>query len=186
MTRAMDNGKSELVDAALAIEEELSGLEEVAASLETTKLGTQKSIQRAARQLQTATERQGTLADRLNALARAMMGLQDRQNKAVTRLATFAESLRARNERMNELMQTYATLGARAAEIAEQLGKADPAGMQRALEEIRPKLSEIVEGAKALSTAAEAEELVEIAREANALKQKLQSMLTRLSTTQPS
>lgn len=169
------NGTSELVDAALAIEEQLSGIEDAAGALEKTTLGTEKSIKRAARELGTAAEGQEKLAESLRSLAHVMMRLQQRQNKAIERLAAFAESLRSRNERMSQLMQRYASLGTKAGELAETLSDAG------ALEATRTTLAELGDEAKKLGQDAESEGFGEIAREANALKQKLQSTLAKLN-----
>jgi chromosome segregation ATPase len=177
------NGTSELVDAAVAIEAGLSALEEIAVGLEKQKLDTEKGIQRAARQLHEATEHQEKLAEALRSLAVVMGGLQKRQQGAVDALAKHANAIKFRSERMTEHMQAYAQLGAKAATIAEMLGKMEthPGGAVTALSEVEGELGKIVDEAKRISDAAESENFTEIAREANALRQKLQSMRARLS-----
>lgn len=176
------NGSSDLVAASMAIEEDLRALEAIATGLEKSKLNTEKTIQRAARELHEATEHQQKLGDSLRNLASVMAALQKRQQDAVDALSRHANAIKLRSERLTEHMQAYAQLGARSANIADMLGKMEthPQGALVALEEVEGELGKIVDEAKRVADAAEAEDFTEVAREASALKQKLQSMRARL------
>lgn len=182
------NGSSELVAAAVAIEDDLRALEDIAVGLEKSKLNTEKTIQRAARELHEATEHQEKLATSLRSLAQVMANLQKRQQDAVDALSKQANAIKFRSERMTEHMHAYAQLGARSATIAEMLGKLEghPGGAVTALDEVSTELGKIVDDAKRIAEAAEAEDFTEIAREATALRQKLQSMRARLSAAKSS
>ena len=183
----MPKETSELVIAAQKIEQEQQRLEDLAYGLEKTKLQSEKHIGRAARELQEALSQQEQLATSLRDLGLAMAKMQERQLAAMTALSARAQEIQARRGRLAELMTEYASLGQKAAEllqtIHDTLDAADKgAAVTAALEKIAP----IVEEAATLSKAAREEDFVDVAHEADVLKQKFQNIKNQLGTAKSS
>lgn len=180
---------SELVRAAQGIEQELQHLEELARSVRKMRLHTDKSIARAAKELEEALTQQETLAQALGAFGEAITQMQARQQAAVDTLRTRAIEIQERAVRMTEHMQSFANLGARTAEVARVLQDSSDQGdgePERSVEvvaklvEAEKGLVALADEAKALATIAEAEDFSDIAREADAMKQRVQATQNRL------
>jgi hypothetical protein len=173
----------ELVAAAQTIESDQQRLEELARALQKTKLQTEKSITRAARELQDALAQQEALAQSLRALGQAMLHMQERQQAAVNSLSERALEIQARRTRLSEHMIRYAALGTKAAELLDSmagaLGKPEQGAAVAAASE---QLDAIVVEATALSQTARDEDFTEIAHEADVLKQKFQQVRNQLGS----
>jgi hypothetical protein len=186
MTKPAD-GMSELVQAADALEHDMRRLEELSASVRKIRLHNEKSITRAARELQDALQQQEKLAQGLIQLGQAMARMQQRQEAAIEPLAARALEIQDRATRLDEQMHRFAELGARAGEASRLLQSlsqtetgttADPGPV---LADVDERLDAIVSEAKALVETAQADDLSDVAREADALKQRVQSTRARLS-----
>ncbi len=177
----MPKDTSELVVAAQTIENDQRRLEDLAYALEKTKLQSEKTINRAGRELQEALEQQEQLAVSLRALGQAMAKMQERQQAAVAALRTRAEQIQARRARLAELMMRYAALGAKAAELLQTVSATlESADKQAAITIAQDHLSPVIEEATALSKTAREEDFTEIAHEADVLKQKFQAIKNQL------
>lgn len=179
----MPKETSELVLAAQTIESEQRRLEDLAQSVQKTKLQSEKTINRAARELQEALEQQEQLANSLRALGEAMVNMQARQQAAVSSLSERAVEIQSRRQRLSQLMLAYAALGSKAAELLQTMSAslelADRAG---AVADAEKSLSAVVEEAAALSRTARDEDFTEIAHEADVLKQKFHAVKLQLGT----
>ncbi len=177
-----DSGPS-LVDAAQTIEDEQRKLESLASALQRTKLQSEKSIAKAARELQEALEQQEQLAKSLQGLGLAMARMQERQQAAVALLGARAEDIQTRRARLSELMLRYAALGAKAAELLQLLSQSlETADRKKAVEDAKTHLAEIVEEAASLAKIGRAEDFTELAHEADVLKQKFHAIKNQLGT----
>ena len=174
----------DLVRAAERIESDLRALEELAASVGKMRLHTEKSIARAARELASALEQPEQLAEGLKQLAQAMAATQLRQQAALSSLAPVAERLQQKSARFGEYMQRFAALGEQARETTELMkaalrdGKTSGDGALR--EDVELRLEGLMNGAKSLADSAEEDDFTEIARDADALRQRIQSLRGRL------
>jgi DNA repair exonuclease SbcCD ATPase subunit len=185
---------SDLVRAAEALEQDLQRLEELTQSVRKMRLHTDKSIARAARELEAALAQQGALAQGLRGLGEAMVHMQERQQAAIDMLRTRAMEIQQRTTRMTEHMQRFAALGTRTAEVADLLqpssgGSGEDAAASEASGEALTKLvtaeqqlTSLAEEARSLAAEAEAEDFTDIAREADAMKQRVQATRHRLET----
>jgi chromosome segregation ATPase len=173
----------ELVAAAQTIETDQLRLEELARALQKTKLQTEKSIGRAARELQEALGQQEALALSLRALGQAMLHMQERQQAAVGALSERAVEIQTRRSRLSEHMLRYASLGTKAAELLETMSTAlgQPA-QSDAVQAATKQLDAIVEEAATLSREARDEDFTEVAHEADVLKQKFAQIRTQLGS----
>lgn len=169
---------SELVRAALALEEELSSLEGVSRATQKIRLDSEKNIGKAAKELNVALALPERIGAQLGALVQAMQGMQARQEAALTPLAAFATQIQRRMQQLGEHMQAYAALGESTSALTALL-TADGAGTT-VLEQVKPELTRIADGARALSEAARTDEFPEVSREADALKQRILALRRKL------
>jgi hypothetical protein len=168
----------ELVRAAEALEDELLGLETLSRSVRKIQLDSQKNIARAVKELNEALALPERIADGLRALAVAMQHMEARQQTAIESLAPRAEEIQARVTRLGEHMQAFGELGKAAGEITVML----QSNGERAavIEHVEARLAEIDERARALFESARKDDFPEVAREADALKQRLGALRGKL------
>ncbi len=190
---------SELVGAADAVEKHLSRLEALSASARKIRLHTEKSILRAARELQLAMEQQEQLSESLRSLAEVMGRTQQRQVEAIQPLAEHAVEIQARMAKFSEHMQRFGALGVQAGEATKLLqdmsargeaetgdGAGETTGDPATLAEVDQRLGRLIDEAKSVATSAKAEDFTEIASDADTLKQQMQALRTRLTRLSPS
>ena len=173
------NDVSELARAAEALERELLKLETLSRSVQKIRLNSEKNIVRASRELNDAVALPERLAQGLQAFAGAMARMQVRQQAALEPLAAFATEIQQRMQRLNEHMQAFRALGTAAGEVTALLQSGD-AERSAVFANVDARLVEISEGARALFDAAHADDFPEVAREADALKQRLSALKKRL------
>jgi chromosome segregation ATPase len=183
MTKTDD---SELVRAAAHLEQVLRKLEELSQAVCKMRLHNERSITRAAQELNLALEQPARLAEGLKLLADAMGRLQARQEAALTPLAARAQEIQSRAARLTEYGERFAALGAQAAETSKVLQTAQGEGgvsegaPGAVLEDVDQRLTAIMNGARGLADSARAEDLPDFARDADALKQRVQALRARL------
>jgi hypothetical protein len=192
MTKAIE--PSELVSVAEAIDDHVRRLEELSTGNRKIELTTEKNIARAAQELQKALEHQQRLAEGLRDLGEVMVRLQARQQVALDALGARAAEIQQRMTRLSEHMQRFGELGVQAAEVstmlqalpslqpgAESGATGKTAAEATVLLEVDERFTALVDGAKALAQLAHDEDFAEVARQADALKQKVQAMRGRLA-----
>jgi uncharacterized coiled-coil DUF342 family protein len=170
---------SALLRAASALETELLQLESISRAARKIPLTSEKNIARAARDLEEALTLPDRLASGLQALASAMATMQARQQAALEPLSAFASEIQQRHKRLAEHMRAFAALGTAAAEVTARIqgGEGERAEI---LNDVDTQLARISENARALFDVAHAENFPELAREADALKQRASSLRRRL------
>jgi uncharacterized coiled-coil DUF342 family protein len=170
---------SALVSAANALEAELLQLESISRAARKIPLTSEKSIARATKELTEALTLPDRMAAGLQALASAMASMQARQQAALEPLAAFASEIQQRHQRLLEHMQAYAALGTAAAEVTARIQAGD--GERAAVvSDVAAQLGRIAENARALFELTHAEDFPELAREADALKQRASALRRRL------
>jgi hypothetical protein len=174
-----DKTVPELVRAAQALEDDIVRLESVQKSLRKIRLNSEKSITRAAKELNDAIVLPERLASGLQALAAAMANMQVRQQAALEPLAAFASDIQGRMQRLGEHMQAFALLGQAAGEVTALL-QANEGDRSAIVAEVDAQLTKISEGARAVFDAARADDFPDVAREADALKQRVSALRRRL------
>jgi predicted nucleic acid-binding Zn-ribbon protein len=170
---------STLLSVAAALETDLVNLESVSRATRKIPLTSEKNIARATRELQDALSLPERLAAGLQALASAMVTMQARQQAAIETLSGFASQIQQRHQRLQEHMHAYAALGAAAAEVSAGIQSAE--GERTAvLRDVDAQLAKIADDARALFEVTQVEDFPELAREADALKQRALSLRRRL------
>ena len=176
-----DNGLSELGRAAATLESELGGLEALSRSVRKIRLNSEKNLARAAKELNEVLALPARLAEGLQALAAAMAGMQARQQAALEPLAAFADDIQRRMQRLAEHMQAFAALGTLAGEVTALIQASDGEAERTALlARVDGKLEELARGARSLFEAAHGDDFPEVAREADALKQRAAALRRKL------
>lgn len=170
---------SELVQAAEALEDEIARLEAISRSARKIRLTSAKNIARAAAELNQTLALPEQLSERLQAVARALASMQERQQAALEPLSAFAVQVQQRTARLSEHMQSFDALGKAAAEVNDLLvaSAGDRSGIPRA----EARLHEISESARAVFEAARDDDFPELAREADVLKQRMAALRKRLA-----
>lgn len=168
----------ELVRAADALESELVKLETLSRTIRKIRLDSEKNITRAAKQLSEVTELPDQLTARLGTLAAAMQSMQARQQAALEPLAAFANELQLRMRKLGEHMQAFAALGQAAGEVTALLQSDEE--KPTVVAHVKAELGKLAESAKTLFEAARADDFPDVARQAEALKQRVSSLRLKL------
>lgn len=170
---------SEIESAAEALEEEIAQLEGLARSTRKIPLNSDKNLIRAAAELNETLALPERVGQRLQAVAAAMMHMQERQQAALERLTSFAVEVQQRTQLFGVHMQKFAALGKAAGEVSTEL--AASAGDAAALEAAQTRLQDISDAARALFEVARDADFPEIAREADVIKQRMAALRKRLA-----
>jgi chromosome segregation ATPase len=169
----------EIVRAAGALEDELEKLEALSRAVRKIRLDSEKSISKAARELNEAVAMPERLGERLRTLAAAMQEMQQRQQAALEPLAVRATEIQQRMQLLGEHMQAFARLGESAGQLTALL-RSEQRQSPSALEQVEAQLAQIAEGARALFDQARADDFPDVARQADALKQRIAALRGRL------
>ena len=174
-----DDHSPELVRAAQAVESEIVTLEERSRSVRKIRLHSDKSIARAVKELNEALEMPDRIGEGLRGLVAAMERMQARQQAALEPLAACAASIQQRAQQLGQHMEAFARLGKAAGDVATliQVEGGDHASV---LDQVEAKLTSITEEARSVFEAARSDDFPEVAREADALKQRILALRGRL------
>jgi hypothetical protein len=177
-----------LTTAAAAFEEELGRYEELCQALTGTPLDSQKGLQRSKGIMQECAETEQRLAERLNALLGAMRLSQTRQQKTMEETLAAARKVQERVAEFATLMERFAALGLRAKDVNDPVTdvlsrKASGAlagDLLGGLKDVAGRMGVIAEEAESTAKDARAAGWVDIAREADALRQQVQAARNRV------
>ncbi|HVU06166.1 MAG TPA: hypothetical protein VHE30_30655 [Polyangiaceae bacterium] len=170
----------EIVRAAETLESELVHLETLSRAVRKITLNSEKNIARALTELNEALALPERLAEGLRGVAIAMSNMQSRQDAALLPLAECAAAIRARSVRLGAHMGSFGELGVRARELVELLQKhgTDPGSVAGDVED---RLAAIANDARALASAATEDDFPDVAREADALRQRVSALRGRIA-----
>ena len=198
---------SEFLRAAEKVETEMSRLEALSRAACRAKLNTEKSITRAARDLQEAMGQQERLARELRVFGEGMTQMQLRQQSAMNALGEQALELQQRVASLTEHMQRFQALGVQANEVARALRDLAPGGASGSNGsgngsgnvgsgnvgsgsseghavtplDIDVRFRALLDETKGLAESARAADFPEVARESDALEQRLLAVGSRLA-----
>lgn len=182
-----------LKTAAAALEAELRHYEETAAELDRLELNSEKTLQRARRVLEACASHQEKLATLLPTFAAAMQAAQARQQECMDVTARGTSKIKERFEQRMALLERVAALGERAQHINEPALAVINGGddRQRTATELLASLDDV--GSRTDAAIAEADEVhraaqegewVDIARDADGLRQQLRSARNKVLVAQ--
>jgi hypothetical protein len=181
---------SPLVAAAAALEAELLRWQDIVDEAERLEVTSEKQLGRAKVLLESCGECEKTLAQSLHAFVTAMQSVQDKQRACMERTIGAAKNVQERVAVRSGLLERFADLGRRAAEVNGPVGavmeaiqkEAKPDELVGPLKEVAEKTDEVVTAAESVAKEAREAEWLDIAREADALKQQIQSVKNKVIT----
>ena len=187
MTKTNPNPDSPLKAAVQALDDELDRFEALALSAHKTPLTSERNLEKAATAINQAAESQQRVHGHIQALIDAISAARIKHDKTAEGLVKTRDEVQARGERFQTQLGRFAALGKEAADISgfvRQLGelKGKPNGEVVAqLTEVQGRMSKVVDGATALAKEAEAENMEDLGRQCDSLKQQVQSALNKVS-----
>ena len=179
-----------LQEAAAAVDEELQHFEQLARAVQKMELNSEKSLSRAGRALVEAVECHERIVLRLKSLGAAVAQAQGRQQLATQSIEASARDVQRRTAEFTELGTGLAALGEEAHAITLLLQELSPApdsddvvapdDFTARFAHVIERMDQAVERAKALHRRALASDLLDVARQADSLSQKLDAARNRL------
>lgn len=180
-----------LANAAAALEAELLEYEKFVAEVKRMSLNTEKAMHRAKDLLEHCASGEQRMAERLQAFAAAMQQVQVRQQTCISEAVAAAEKIQQRVQQRSTLLERFSALGERARALNEPVaaleakeGEASAQDLLKTLGEVAQSTESVVAEAEALGADATADDWQDIAREATALKQQLQSARNKILVAQ--
>jgi chromosome segregation ATPase len=176
-----------LQTAVQALDEELDRFEQLAHSAHKTPLTSERNLEKAATAINQAAESQQRVHGHIQALIDAITAARVKHDQTAEELVKTRDEVQARGERFQTQLGRFAALGKEAADISgfvKQLGelKGKPNGEVVAqLGEVQGRMAKVVDGATALGKEAEGENMEDLARQCDSLKQQVQSALNKVS-----
>jgi hypothetical protein len=170
--------------AGAALDEAIRRYEEAVSAAAKIPLNSQKNLERAGESLREAAALQELVGERLRGLADAIARTSQRQVDAAEQLQLRAQEIQARSSATSGLLERFDQLGKDAREInalviAAMPDKGEGSGPERIkqtvekLEAVEVQMGGIVERAAELGHAAENAGLVDLAKQADALRQQM-------------
>lgn len=178
--------------ASMALEGELRSFEEIVDELGRLNVNSEKTLQRARVSLEACSEFEQKLAGKLRDFAEAMQLMQAKQQECMKNALEHAQRIQARNDARNALLARVNALGLRARDInapmselvADEAGQSDAAHVLEKIQDVGERLEAVIVEASAVATAARDEDWQDIARDADVLKQQLQSARNKVLVAQ--
>ncbi|MFL5359213.1 hypothetical protein [Archangium sp.] len=194
MSKRQQSESSELVNAAMAIEEELRKFESLAAEVRTGEMRSQKHLERMGKLLNQVADCDERMVANMRSLLTVLNGWRDRQQTLAGEVNTRALELQERTKVYQSLMERFAALGQEASSLSanmQQVANRTQAGEPMKAEEIisslqtvNERMTAVADNAGSLATDAQAQDFVDIARDAESLRQQLLAARNRANLLQ--
>ncbi len=187
---------SPLSSAAIALDGELRRYFELSETARKMPLNSEKNLERAARAMTEAAESQDRVAAHVHALVGAIAVAREAQESSAAALAARAREMAGRATELGELLAQFASLGDEAKALNAMMQEAagykrdpypgDDADAQARLDAVRARMDEVATRAEDLATLADRKDLPDIGRQADSLRQQIQSARNKLGLLQRS
>ncbi len=178
---------STLKAAVQALDDELARFEALAEAAQRTPLTSERNLEKAATSVNQAAESQQRVHGHIQALIDAIGAARVKHDQTAEELVKTRDLVQARGERFQTQLARFAALGKEAADISgfvRQLGelKGKPSGEVVAqLTQVGERMTAVVAGASALGKEAEEENMEDLGRQCDSLKQQVQSALNKVT-----
>jgi hypothetical protein len=183
--------RASLAVVAAALDEELQRFEELSATARRLPLKSQKNLERAAQTTREAAASQERFGAHLRALVDAVAAARDRQQVGADTLAEAAQAIEQRWARFEALMARFGAIGTEAGVIntlVQEVGAlrrdgpnaTPPAAIVARLREIQAQMTTVIESAQGLARDATDDDLVDVARQSDALRQQILAARNKL------
>ena len=173
-----------LVAAAVALDDELEGFEQLAREVARLPLDSQRSLERAAEVLRHAANADERLAEKVGGLVAAIAETRRRREAGAKIVQERATEIEQRSTTFAGLLDKYRGIGSAASEITARLQalvQAAPAERETALADVRHKVAELAARAQELVKEADDSGFGDVARQADGLRQQLLAGLNKVS-----
>ena len=191
---AEDEKAESLTLASAALEKELARSAELARAARKIPLNSEKNIERASRALTEAAKSHEQAGQYVFALVAAVARARQLQEATASEIHAQATEVQRRIAQLGVLARRFAELGKEANAIGsmvqeainarrESKGTAGP-GAAPLLEEVHARMARVLEGATELTLAAKTDGLVDVARDADAIRQQVQAARNKLTLLQ--
>jgi hypothetical protein len=189
---ASKKAEGPLVKAATLLEQELARYEEHTSEAKRLEIASEKGLLKSKSVLEACAATEQKMREHMQAFAAAMQEMQTRQQACVDETLAMAKRIEERIHDRQALLERFGALGARAREVDEPVKevmqrKADGAKdseLLGALSEVIARTDSVLEDAEAVAKDAQGRGWEDIAREAMALKQQLQSARNKVMQAQ--
>jgi methyl-accepting chemotaxis protein len=194
MSKRQQSSSSELVDAAMAIEEELRRFESLAEEVRTSPLRSQKNLEKMGKLLNSVADCDERMVAHMRSLLGVLNGWRDRQQTLAAEVNSRAQELQERTKVYQSLMERFAALGQEAGalsthmqELAGRTQQGQPMKAEEiisSLQMVNERMTEVAESAGRLASDAEAQDFADVARDADSLRQQLLAARNRANLLQ--
>lgn len=191
---AEDDQPESLTLASSALEKELARSDELARAARKIPLNSQKNIERASRALTEAAKSHEQAGQYVFALVAAVARARQLQEATAGEIHAQALEVQRRIAQLGVLARRFAELGREASALGAMVEDAvrarkaskDAAGPGAAplLDEVHARMAQVLEGATDLTLAAKTDGLVDVARDADAIRQQVQAAKNKLTLLQ--
>jgi hypothetical protein len=180
---------SPLVAAAVALEDELRAFDDLARVSGQQRMNSQKALTRAAGVLAESVNARARIEDCVRGLVAEIAGAQQRQQESIRTLVEVASELERRAKERDELLLRFGVLGGSAARVnalagelstRRQDGAAEAEILER-LQAIQVQMTGVASEAEVLAEAAEKSDWLDIARQADAVRQQVNAVKIKLA-----
>jgi methyl-accepting chemotaxis protein len=185
---------SELVAAAMAIEEELHKFETLAEEVRTGPLRSQKNLEKMGKLLNSVADCDERMVAHMRSLLGVLNQWRDRQQTLAAEVNSRALELQERTKVYQSLMERFAALGQEAAALSghmQGIASQTQQGQQMKAEEIisslqtmNDRMTQVAESAESLASDAAAQDFTDVSRDAESLRQQLLSARNRANLLQ--
>ena len=175
--------KTPLVLAAEALEGELRRFEGLSENLDRAPMNSQKSLQRAAEILKEVADIDQGMTQHVQHLVTAVTSVRARQELHIERIQIQARQLQQRTEVFQALLECYASLGQEAADLNLMIQEIASPGSDRTsnMPLIQGRMNGVIERAHSLEQSSTADGFVDIARQADSIRQQLMGARNKLT-----
>jgi uncharacterized protein YeeX (DUF496 family) len=180
--------ESPLLKAVQALDEELERFEQLALSAERVPLTSERNIEKAAKSINDAADSQKRVGAHIAALIDAITTARQLHDATAEKVIARRDELEKRADLYNTQLARFAKLGKEATEIStfvRQLGemkdKPPTAETVKNLDDVVARMEQVVAGATELAKEAQAQDMEELERQCDSLRQQVQSALNKVS-----
>lgn len=180
-----------LSDAVSALVQGLNEFQDLVHLAQKSRLSTEKNIERVARAIQEAAVCQERVDASLRALIAAIQGVQGLHLSNVESLQTRAQEVQGRMKQVQEMQARFDGLGMEVRELHALLKEAAWAGVPPSpgadpgepvtMKTVLDRMTRAIDQARELRDAASAVEMLDLAREAESMRQQIESSRTKLA-----
>jgi hypothetical protein len=173
--------KSPLVDATVALDEELTKVEQLTHSAARIPLSSRRNLEKAARTTSEAAEAQKNVGLRIGALMEALNAARVQNETTVAEMQTRSQEIQKRSQALEGLLGRFDAIGQEARELTELAQALTGPDAGEKLTELESRLGVIAESARGLQVEATDGDWSDLAREAESLRQQVLAVKNKLS-----